>query len=50
MKLDEIEAMVAEIERLDDETKGQFRQVEDREAREILGRILRKLKQKRKAK
>jgi hypothetical protein len=45
--LDEIEAILAEIERLDAATKGQFRQPQDREARYIVGRIMRKLKRMR---
>lgn len=41
-----IEAILAEIEKLHAETKGQFRQAEDREALLIANRIERKMKQK----
>ncbi len=42
-KRTEILAIVADIERLDRETKGQFRQASDREALDIVSRIERKL-------
>ncbi len=44
--LDQIEAILAEIERLDAETKGRFRQVEDKEAFIIAAKIERKMRQK----
>lgn len=43
--LDEIEAILAEIERLDAESGGQFRQAEDREAFDLAARIERKMAQ-----
>lgn len=43
--LTRIEVLVAEIEVLDAATAGQFRQDEDREAYDIIGRIERKLAQ-----
>jgi hypothetical protein len=38
-----IEAILADIERLDAETHGQFRQASDREATDTLRRIIRRL-------
>jgi hypothetical protein len=50
-KLDHIEAIVADIERLDAETKGQFRQVEDWETLgPILNRLLKKIRRNMKRK
>ncbi len=43
--LDRIEAILAEIEKLDQETKGQFRQAEDKEAFDVAARIERKMRQ-----
>lgn len=44
--LTQIETILAEIERLDRATKGQFRQAEDREAFDIASRIERQVQQK----
>jgi len=46
--LDHIEAMLAEIERLDAESGGRYRQASDREAYDIACRIERKMLAKRK--
>ena len=43
--LDNIEAILTEIERLDRESKGRFRQASDREAYDIVCRIERKVNQ-----
>lgn len=43
--LDNIEAILAEIEALDAATKGRFRQASDREAFDIAARIERKMAQ-----
>jgi hypothetical protein len=44
--LDSIETILAEIERLDADTGGQFRQSSDREALNIAARIERKMRRK----
>jgi hypothetical protein len=44
--LDEIDAILSDIERLDAMTGGQFRQAEDREAFDIAARIERKMRQR----
>ncbi len=44
--LSRIEAIMADIERSDRETGGQFRQAEDREAFDVASRIERKMAQK----
>ena len=44
-RLSNIEAIIAEIERLDAASKGRFRQPEDREAFDIVSRIERKMPQ-----
>jgi hypothetical protein len=46
--LDEIEAILADIEMIDAQTKGQFRQVEDREAFDVAAKIERKMRQRQK--
>lgn len=43
--LSRIEAIMADIERIDRESGGQFRQAEDREAFDIAARIERKMAQ-----
>ena len=45
-QLDEIEAIVTDLEKLDAETNGQFRQASDREAYDIVARIERKMRRK----
>lgn len=44
--LDEIEAILSEIEKMDAQSGGRFRQAEDREAYDIAARIERKMQQK----
>ena len=48
-RLAQIEAILAEIEKLDAESGGQFRQIEDREARDVVSRVMRKLAKSKKA-
>jgi hypothetical protein len=43
LALARIDAILSEIERLDRETKGQFRQASDREAYDLARRIERKM-------
>lgn len=43
--LDQIEAMLAEIERVDRESGGRFREPDDREAYDIVSRLQRKMRQ-----
>jgi hypothetical protein len=45
-KLAEIETIITDLERLDRESKGQYRQAEDREAHDIVARIERRMKAK----
>ena len=46
LALTRIEAILAEIERLDRESKGRFRQASDREAFDLVCSIERKMQQK----